>query len=338
MKRVLIFFLTLVYSTSPSQEISGFENFILASEYDRNILVQRYFSPLFNSAQTSMSEGWVKTAKTHKKLGFDFTFFVSGVNVPFSAREFRVDDLSGITSSSNSSPTIFGVESEETYTVVFSPQNEEYSLSTNFSVPSGYEDLLTLDRAILPNLQFSLGVPFKTELIFRYMPESKIKGAGIRSYGFGVKHSISQYFKTAKITPFNLSLLATSSKIEASYNFGNSSEISGENQSANLNINNISAGLVASIDLKIVSFYTSMSQVFSESMLNINGTYNLNYISSSTAAVEIEVSNPISIKNELNYFRKNVGIAFNLSFFNLFIDYSIQEYNSINLGMSLGIR
>ena len=338
MKRILILFLFLTYTASHTQEISGFENFILASEYDRDILAKRYFSPLFNSTQISMSEGWVKTAKTHKKLGFDFTFFVSGVNIPFSAREFSVDDLSGITSSSNQSPTIFGAESEEAYTVVFSPQNEDYSLSTSFAVPSGHEDLLTSDRAILPNLQFSLGVPFKTELIFRYMPESKIKGAGIKSFGLGVKHSISQYFNTTKITPFNLSLLITSSKMEASYNFGDSSDISGSNQSTNLNIDNISGGLVASIDLKVVSFYASVSQVFSESSLSINGAYNLNYISSSAGVVEIEISDPISIKNRLNYFRKNAGFGFNLSPFNLFVDYSIQEYNSINLGVSLGIR
>ena len=333
-----MFFLTLVYVTSPSQDISGFENFILASEQERNILAQRYFSPLFNSAQISLSEGWVKTAKPHKKLGFDFTFLVSGVSVPFSARSFSVDDLSGITSSAGMSPTIFGVESEGVYSVEFSPQNEDYFLSTDFAVPSGHEDLLTLDRAILPNLQFSLGVPFKTELIIRYVPESKIKGAGIKSYGFGIKHSISQYFKTTKITPFGLSLLVTSSEMEGSYAFRDSSEISGENQSAELNVNNISAGLVASIDLKAVSFYASISQVFSEGRLNINGTYNLNYVASSFGNTGITVSNPISIKNELNYFRKNIGLSFNLSFFSLFVDYSMQDYNSVNLGLSIGIR
>ena len=45
-----------------------------------------------------------------------------------------------------------------------------------------------------------------------------------------------------------------------------------------------------------------------------------------------------TIDNDLNFLRKNIGIAFNFAFYNLFIDYSLQEYNSINLGVSLGVR
>ena len=45
-----------------------------------------------------------------------------------------------------------------------------------------------------------------------------------------------------------------------------------------------------------------------------------------------------SIENNLNFLRKNIGIAFNFAFYNLFVDYSWQEYNSINLGVSLGVR
>ena len=61
------------------------------------------------------------------------------------------------------------------------------------------------------------------------MPETINKGAKFKSIGLGIKHSISQYFKASKATPFNLSVLANNSRLEGGYNFGVNSQIPGEN-------------------------------------------------------------------------------------------------------------
>jgi len=193
---------------------------------------------------------------------------------------------------------------------------------------------------MLPNFQFSVGIPFETELIIRYMPETTNKGAKFKSMGLGIKHSISQYFKASKATPFNLSVLANNSRLDGGYNFGVNSQIPGENQSVDLRVSNYGLGLLGSVDLKIVSVYASIMQVYSKSSLNIKGSYELNYETSSEeiGAIAFQVQDPISIENNLNFLRKNIGIAFNFAFYNLFVDYSLQEYNSINLGVSLGVR
>ena len=158
--------------------------------------------------------------------------------------------------------------------------------------------------------------------------------------GLGIKHSVSQYLKASKATPFNLSILANSSRLEGSYNFGDNSQIPGEDQSVDLKVINYGLGLLGSVDLKIVSVYASIMQVYSKSSLKIKGSYELNYETSSDeiGAIAFQVQDPISIENNLNFLRKNIGIAFNFAFYNLFIDYSLQEYNSINLGVSLGVR
>ena len=106
MRKLIIFVFFLICQASTSQNIPGIENFILVSEEDRSILAKEYFKPLFNSLQVSMSEGWIKTAKTHKKLGFDLTFFLSGVNIPNSSRNFDLTALNSISSSSDFNPTI----------------------------------------------------------------------------------------------------------------------------------------------------------------------------------------------------------------------------------------
>ena len=81
-------------------------------------------------------------------------------------------------------------------------------------------------------------------------------------------------------------------------------------------------------------------QVYSKSSLNIKGSYELNYETSSDeiGSVAFQVQDPVSIDNKLNFVRKNIGIAFNFAFYNLSVDYSFQQYNSINLGVSIGLR
>ena len=91
----------LIYLNSRSQNITGVENFLLASEQDQEMLVQEYFNPLFNALQISMGEGWVKSAKTHKKLGFDLALALNeevkalitaigcGVGESFNAEKIR---------------------------------------------------------------------------------------------------------------------------------------------------------------------------------------------------------------------------------------------------------
>ena len=340
MKKTLVFVVFLFCQLLSAQNVDGIENFILAAEEDRNMLTKQYFDPLFNSMQISMGEGWVKSAKPHKKLGFDLTFLVSAINIPSNARQYNTDGLTSIDSSRDSSPTIFGSDAEGNYLVDFYPDGSDYSLSTYFAIPDGHEDLLRMDRLLLPNLQFSVGIPLKTELIVRFMPKTQNKGAEIKSFGLGVKHSLSQYFNPPKATPFNLSVLLTASRLEGVYNFGANSELAGENQSIDLQVYNASSGLIASVDFKIMNIYCSISQVISKSSFKINGTYNLAYESSFSEIGEIEyvLSDPISIENDLNFLRKNFGVGFNFPFVNLFLDYSIQNYNSINLGVSIGAR
>ena len=134
--------------------------------------------------------------------------------------------------------------------------------------------------------------------------------------------------------------MANNSRLEGGYSFGVNSQIPGENQSVDLRVINYGLGLLGSVDLKIVSVYASIMQMYSKSSLKIKGSYELNYETSSDeiGAIAFQVQDPISIENNLNFLRKNIGIAFNFAFYNLFIDYSLQEYNAINLGVSLGVR
>ena len=340
MRKIITVIALIYFNSTLSQSLSGIENFILASQQDQNLLSKKYFKPLFNSMQVSMGEGWTKSAKTHKKFGFDISLFVSAINIPESDKSFNMTGFSNLTSSSETNPTIFGDDTSSIFDVEYQPEGENYSVSTSFDAPDGFGSKLKEGRVLLPNLQLTLGVPFKTDLIFRYMPKINSDGARFESLGFGIKHNILQHFKITKTLPLNLSALITYSKLEGAYNIGQNSEIDGSSQFANMDVNNTSFGLVGSVDLKIISLYGSISQVYSKSRFDISGNYVLNYeINNDSGQVyQVELVDPVSINNKLNYLRKNIGLLFNFPVVKLFVDYSSMKYNSINAGLSLSIR
>ena len=93
MKKLFLVSALLIFHTNISQNITGVENFLLASEEDKNLLVNNYFSPLFKSLQVSMNEGWSRSAKTHKKFGFDITFLLPQLRFLTQRKALRLLDL-----------------------------------------------------------------------------------------------------------------------------------------------------------------------------------------------------------------------------------------------------
>ena len=106
-------------------------------------------------------------------------------------------------------------------------------------------------------------------------------------------------------------------------------------------MSNNSLGLITSLDLSLISIYGSVSQVYSESSFEMKGDYNINYQllnSSPTDEVSVLLNNPVLFKNKLNYLKKNIGLSLNFPAVSLFVNYSVQELNTINVGVSLGVR
>ena len=338
MKKIVLLLLITTNLTF-SQGLSGVENFILASDEDKDLLANNYFNPLFKSMQISMSEGWARTAKTHKKFGFDVTFFASGILIPDSQKVFSTSGFASIVANGTTSPTIFGSDSNTDFIVDFFSEEQNANLATSFQSPNGYSSVLKSERLLLPNIQAGLGLPFKTEIIVRYMPKVSFKGAEFTSFGAGLKHSISQYFSLSKVTPFNLSVMLSSAKMAGDYPLAESSQIPGDNQSIDLDISSTTFGLIGSADLKIVSLYASVSQVMSKSSFKVNGTYNISYFTDpGNVSIGLNVVDPIDISSSMNYLRKNIGLSLNFPLLKIFVDYSVQDFSALNAGLSFSIR
>ena len=344
MKKKLFLFIYLSFNvTSFSQNFENLEYLLLASQEDQSLLFKEYLNPLVTSVNFGMGSGWANTAKTHKLLGFDITVSLNTFFIPSDAKKFSTSGLTSITSSSDYLPTVLGGNTNETLSVSINddstifPPNE---FSATFIAPSGIENDFFLNMLITPNIQVGLGLPFKTDLIVRYIPTTSSKNTNIGLMGVGIKHDILQHFGPVdKIPLIDLSLLLAYSNYSIDYEFQKTSNLPGVEQTAIMDMNNYSANIISSIDLKLITFYASVGYSKGVSNLSILGSYELSYnISDTSEVIVFNVVDPLKVEWEKESLRGNAGLSFNLPGIKLFADYTFQEYNSLTVGASIGIR
>ena len=330
----------IVCLNANSQNFQDIENLLLASQEDQKLLFQQYFSPLVKSVNYGMTSGWSHTAKTHKKLGFDITFSLNSSFIPPSAEVYSTSRFNSITTSSDFLPTVLGGKTDETISITLFGQGSIPELTTSFTAPSGIKEDLPLSMVAMPSIQLGIGLPSKTDLIIRYIPTSTNKNTSVGLKGVGLKHNLLQHFGPADKVPIvDLSLLVAYSKYSVNYNIQKTSSLAGDNQQVLMNINSYVVRLVSSLDLKVLVFYGSIGYSKGTSNFKLLGTYNLPYNVGDTAEqIIVSVTDPL----ELNWNSKspsaNVGISFKLPGLRIFADYTVQEYNSVSLGVSLNVR
>ena len=159
----------IVCLNANSQNFQDIENLLLASQEDQTLLFQQYFNPLVKSVNYGMASGWSHTAKTHKKLGFDITLSANALFIPSSAETYSTSALNSITSSTEFLPTVLGGETNETMSITLFGEGSIQELTASFTAPSGIKEELPSGMVAIPSIQVGLGLPFKTDLIIRYV-------------------------------------------------------------------------------------------------------------------------------------------------------------------------
>ena len=193
----------------------------------------------------------------YKKLGFDLTISLNSAIIPSSVETFDISNLEMITSDSSSISTIFGnSESHELYVDIAS-DGLRPEISTSFFSPKGIKEKLPLGMVSSPVIQASVGLPLKSEITLRYLPEYSRNNIYFSNYGIGFKHDLLQYLSFLKRIPtLNVSAFAAYSKMNIDYDIQSSGTFSGTNQMANFNISNYKLQILSSVNLSIFEIYS----------------------------------------------------------------------------------
>lgn len=344
MKKIIlsIFALIAITTNTKAQDLEQ----ILVLGKDAGTLLQSYLQPAFEGTIYNLNNGWYRTAKTHKKLGFDITFNATLATVPDSRKQFtfNTSDYNNVTLKSGQSstqlPTAFGGKTNEIFIVstdVDTPIGQQ-TAEFEFGALDGVNEEIGIDQVPAAMLQVGVGLPFKTDVTLRYMPEVGSDSFKSNLFGIGIKHNILQYLPIAKRIPLvDVSVFGGYTQLTSQYLPG------GDGQSIDMEIRSYTGQILGSVDLKLINFFVGLGYSSGSSSLAVNGEYEFQY-TDPTTGLPLGDPQPIAqedlpnLKNDVNSFMTTVGASINIVFFKIFGSYTIQEYNSINAGIAFSFR
>lgn len=334
-KIILLFFSPFLFSQN------GLENLLLAPKYESQNLFERYLKPALKGSIYLMNSGWYSTAKVHKKFGFDLTISLNSVVVPDGEKSFDISNFKLIESEIKNLPSIFGDSKNEELNVIIPKSDLHPQLKATFFSPGGIKDQLPLGIVSSPSIQVSIGLPFKSEVTLRYLPEYNRNRVYFSNYGIGFKHDILQYFTFLKKIPsLNVSAFGAYSIMSINYDIQSAERFRGINQITEFDITNYKFQILTSFNLKIIEFYGGIGISGGNSSFSINGEYELDYVvdGDSNTKFPIKISDPVKIKYSIHELSKNFGFKFKFLFLHAFIDYTFQEYDVVTIGTSINFR
>jgi hypothetical protein len=323
MKRILLVLAIFTTSISTAQIFDGLDDILAATEKDANILFDAYTAPFGQSLTYSLNAGWASSAKTHKKLGFDLTVGLTAPSVTDAAKSFNISslNLTQLSSSSTTANTVFGPKG----TTEFST-DPGAPLSESFSLPGGIEDDLFMNSLPVPYVQAGLGLFFDTDLIVRYLPKVEAQGADIDLIGVGLKHNLMQYFGLLDKLPLNVSLLGSFTKLNVEYALNSTAP----DQKISGSVNTFLVQALGSLDFPVISVVGGLGYGKGDVTLAMLGDY---------SSINPNIAKD-PLKSEQTYTGTHalIGLRANLLFLKLFANYTFQEFNTLNLGLSVSFR
>lgn len=351
MKKYFIVILILIANYVHAQ---NFEDLLASGSKDASIYLGNYIQPVSKGLIYNLNSGWYHTGKTHKKYGFDITINATASLVPNNDKIFtfknsdytNLELQSGL--SSDNLPTVMGGDSNQLIDVRIPvdalgntvPIGTEAGFKVaSFETLDGIEDELPIAAVPTPMVQFGLGLPSKTDLKLRFVPNVGSDDVTFNLFGIGLQHNILQHLKITDRNPiFDLSVLAAFTTSKTVYTPKDSSI--GINQETIININAYTAQLIGNVDLKIINFYAGIGYVAGSSSIKVLGdyTFNYNYIGVALPSITTTIHDPIDISHNVSGMKATLGMRLNLAWFKLFADYSLQEYHTVNAGIAFSIR
>lgn len=318
-----------------------------------------YAGPLSTAFGTALNTGLYHTAKPHSILGFDISVKMSLVQVSDEDKEFEfiVGDSLPITIPGygpvtlnrstlypdRKTPTVFGVDSGRTLQPTDASleaalreagftdsdistlrSTGQFSSILSSIPPINTPPGLGIDMVPMAMPQFSVGLPFKTEVLIRYFPTVEAGDWGkITFWALGVKHNIDQYIPVPMF-PVDISAQYVLQKLAVEDKANPGSNLIESNQwAANIHISK-------KLGLPILSITPYVGLGLESSDLKLQYTYNPG-----------GGATPQPIKFDLegkNKSRITGGVRLGLAFLTVNADYSLGAYNTASVGVGLTLR
>jgi hypothetical protein len=326
---------------------------------DAEKISEAYLNPFIDGFGANLNAGWYNTAKPHSLFGFDLTLSLNTSIVPSIARSYDLTalNLNATIEGGDMAPTFSGLpDDNRPHLAYYQEFNGNQIELSRFRAPNG----VGLAYIPAPMIQLGIGVPFDTDIIFRYMPNVNLGSTGtIGLYGFGIKHSLKQWLPFVKRLPLiNLSVQGgytnfyTSSGINiqpADINAADQTTdaVNFDDQKLLFDVSSITANLIASVDIPFFTVYGAIGFATSTANLQMLGYYPIPTLDLNNGNVivtdeSVELEDPINfnVVGDANRFepKYNLGMKLKLGLFHLYVDYTYAHYSVATVGMALSFR
>ncbi len=346
---IILFFISLV-SFSQFKDV----NFLRSAPADGALYIKAYLTPWANAFGSSLNGGWYNTAKPHKFGGFDITTNVSVGMVPTSAETFDVTKIGLSPSLSVSGTGIASTAAGPKTTNTQMSYNQSGVALTTFNTPKG----TALNFVPVPMAQVGLGLPFGTELKFRFIPKIAIGDGNISLWGVGLVHSLVQYLPGSKLLPFDVSLFGGYTKLKSNIpmslqpdpavaqNYTSPYSNVFAKQNLNFSESALNVSLIASLNLPVITLYGGLGYCKTQTEIKIQGDFPTPVLVA-TPDPHVEYNNSgvkkgtdfpdIDIKN-FSGLRANIGLRIKLAVITIHADYTKAQYNVYSAGLGVSFR
>lgn len=342
LKRIFVALLISVPSLIYAQSEADAVNFLNAGKSDATKLMNAYLNPMIEGVSYSFNGGWYHTAKAHKSLGFDLGVSVNAVFIPKSKNYFTPNDLGlQVTKLTNSevsgkAPTIIGPSNPTTYGV---DADNNGTNEISFNGPEGldFKENIKVSGVLAPTAQLGIGIYKNTDLKIRWMPEVNAGSSKVKLLGFGVMHDIKQHIPGMKTLPFDLSMLVAFTNIKGATDVTGASNAigrpAGDTQPQMMDYQ-MKAWLIQALiskKISVITFYGGIGYNTIKTTTDLTGTY---VIQGTTAGLK----DPVSLDFKNKSLRVTAGFRLKLGPIYLNGDYSLQEYNTLSVGLGVAVR
>ncbi|MEL7145817.1 MAG: DUF6588 family protein [Bacteroidota bacterium] len=332
MKKLYIIFALALASFSVKAQ--DFEIFLETGAADANLLLENYFTPVFQGFGYGINGGWLNTAKPHKSLGFDLTITASLARVPddnlmftFNNADYQNVQLRNGTSAEF--PTFFGPTTDPDnlpQLVVNGGESSEFRITP----PQGFdlEARFGMNAVPAPMAQLGIGLFKNTELKVRWSPEIDLDGEGnFKLLGFGLLHDVKQWIPGLKLTPIDISAFVGYTTMTSEFIIDdNPSNI----QKAVFDVNGLVIQGMVSKQFSILTLYGGVGYNTAKTNFSLLGDYDREGLDLPTDPVDFDFSTASP--------RITAGLRIKLAVITLHADYTLQEYSLITAGFGISVR
>ncbi len=343
-------------------------NFIRAGKEDANKLISAYLQPITKGLASGVNDAWYSTAKPLGLLGFEIKTGLGASIVNDDAKSFTLNGIG--TNSDPKSPFLLtpidGDRNTKQPTIVGDGKSTRFMVSTYFLGSQIPVDTITsfsgtgspVSFGAIPFIQVSLGLVKGTEIMVRLMPIN-YGDFSSNGFGFGVKHSISQWIWGVDKLPIDISGVYSYNNNNLTYFFGDkfldangdpgslpSSEYRNSQKLA-VSTSGHQFGAIISKKLSVFTPYLGLTFNRATSEMAMKGIYPIQSVreNSVTHLPEQYIENiidPVTLSNTVNSTRAAIGfrikvtaIAFGAEYNHAF---SADQFSTFNATFAINIQ